>query len=94
MALVYLVNKPYISRKIVRWLLLFLEYDFIVLYKPCITHVVVDALSRLIDIIEPTSVLDQTTNASLFSTKPEWLNDVKEFLGIGQIEGTLSIQQK
>jgi hypothetical protein len=30
MPLVYLVNKPHVSRKIARWLLLFLEYDFIV----------------------------------------------------------------
>jgi hypothetical protein len=34
MALVYLVNKPQISGRIARWLLLFLEYDFIVIYKP------------------------------------------------------------
>jgi hypothetical protein len=34
MALVYLVNKPQVSRKITRWLLLILEYDFIVVYKP------------------------------------------------------------
>ncbi len=37
---------------------------------------------------------DQTIDASLFYTKPKWLNDVKEFLKIGQIKGTLSIQQK
>jgi hypothetical protein len=40
-------------------------------------------LSRLSDSIEPTSVPDQTTNASLFNTGFEWLNDVKEFLKIG-----------
>jgi len=28
MALVYLVNKPHVSKIITRWLLLFLEYDF------------------------------------------------------------------
>ncbi len=33
MALVYLVNKPQVLRKIVRWLLLFLEYDFMVVWK-------------------------------------------------------------
>jgi hypothetical protein len=64
MALVYLVNKPQISRS--RWLLLFLEYDFIVVYKLGRTHVVTDALSRLLDITEPTSAPDQTTYASLF----------------------------
>jgi hypothetical protein len=47
MALVYLVDKPQVSRKIGRWLLLFLEYDFIVVYKLGKTHVVGDALSRL-----------------------------------------------
>jgi hypothetical protein len=28
MALVYLINKPQVSSKLVRWFLLFLEYDF------------------------------------------------------------------
>jgi len=32
MALIYLVNKPQVLRIIVWWLLLFLEYDFIVMY--------------------------------------------------------------
>jgi hypothetical protein len=39
-------------------------------------------------------VLDQTIDASLFYTRPKWLNDVKEFFRIGQIKGTLSMQQK
>jgi len=47
MALVYLVNKPHVSRKITRWMLLFLEYDFTIVYKLGRTHVVVDALLRL-----------------------------------------------
>jgi hypothetical protein len=33
MALVYLVNKPHVSKRITRWLLLFLEYDFTIVYK-------------------------------------------------------------
>ncbi len=94
MALVYLVNQPQVSRRIARWLLLFLKYDFIVVYKPNKTHVVTIALSKLLDVTKPTSVLDQTTAVSLFYTKLECLNDVKYFLRIGQIEGTLSIQQK
>ncbi len=56
--------------RITRWLLLFPEYDF----------TIVDALSRLTNIIEPIGVSDQTTYASLFYTKREWLKDVKEFL--------------
>jgi len=71
---------------------LFLEYDFIIVYKLGKTHVVIDASSKLPDITKPTSVPNQTTNASLFYTKPKWLNDVKEFLKTCQIEGILSIQ--
>jgi hypothetical protein len=82
MALVYLVNKPHVSRRITRWLLLFLEYDFIVVYKLSRSHVVTDALLRLLDSTKLTSVFNQTTNASLFYTRPEWLDDVKEFLKI------------
>jgi hypothetical protein len=63
-----LVNKPQISRRRTRWLLLFLKYDFIIMYKPCWIHVVVDALSRLLNIIKPMSVLNQTTYASMFYT--------------------------
>jgi hypothetical protein len=44
MALVYLVNKPHVLRRIVKWKLLFLEYDFTIIYKPNKTCVVVDVL--------------------------------------------------
>ncbi len=50
MALVYLVNKPKVSTRIIRWLLLFLEYDFTIMYKLGKTHVITNALSRLLDI--------------------------------------------
>jgi hypothetical protein len=92
--LVYLVNKPWVSRRIIKWLLLFLEYDFTIMYKLSKVHAVANALSRLLDIIEPISVLDQTIDASLFYTKLEWLKNVKEFLRIRQIEGMLLIQTK
>jgi hypothetical protein len=83
MALVYLVNKPQVVEKIVKWLLLFLEYDFTIVYKLGIIHVVANALLRLPNITKPTGVPNQTINASLFHIKFEWLNDVKEFLKIG-----------
>jgi hypothetical protein len=66
MALVYLVNKPQVLGHITRWLLLFLEYEFHVIYKPNHTHGVTNALSRLLDIIESTRVLDQIANVALF----------------------------
>jgi hypothetical protein len=93
-ALVYLVNKPKVSTRIVRWLLLFLEYYFIIVYKPNKTHVIIDALSRLPNITKPTYVHDQTIDASLFYIKLERLNDEKDFLRTRQIEGTLSVLQK
>jgi hypothetical protein len=66
MALIYLVNKPQVPRRITRWLLLFLEYDFIV-YKVGKNHVVVDDLSRLLDVIEPSRIPEHTIDANLFS---------------------------
>jgi hypothetical protein len=71
MALVYLVNKPQVLGKITNWLLFFLKYDFTIMYKLRKTHVVIDALSRFPNIIKPTSVHDQTIDASLFYTKPK-----------------------
>jgi hypothetical protein len=40
MALIYLINKPHVSRIIAWWLLLFLEYDFTIVYKLSKIHVV------------------------------------------------------
>ncbi len=77
MTLLYLVNKPPISRRVARYLLLFLEYDFIIVYKPGKTHVTANALLKLPNITKPIGVPDQTTNASLFYIELEWLNDVK-----------------
>jgi hypothetical protein len=79
MALVYLVNKPQVSGRIIKWLLLFFIYDFTIVYKLSKTHVVVDALSRLSNIIKPTCVRNQTIGASLFFVRLEWLNDVNFF---------------
>jgi hypothetical protein len=58
MALVYWINKPQVSRRIAKWVLLFLEYEFTIIYKPCRTHVVFDVLSRLPDNLEPLGILD------------------------------------
>jgi hypothetical protein len=80
MALVYLVNKPQVLGRITKCLLLFFKYDFAIMYKPSRTNVVVDALSRLLDITKPTCVFNQITYVSLIYIEPEWLNDVKDFL--------------
>jgi hypothetical protein len=61
------------------------------MYKLGKIHVVVDALSRLLDVTKPTCVPDQTIDASLFYINLGWLKDVKEFLKTRQFEGTLSV---
>ncbi len=61
------------------------------MYKPNKIHVIVDALSRLLDSIKPIGVFDQTKNASLFHIGLKWLNDVKENLKTKQIKGTLLV---
>jgi hypothetical protein len=52
-------------------MLLFLEYDFMVMYKLGKIHVVVDALSRLPNITKPTCVHDQPIDVNLFYTDLE-----------------------
>ncbi len=47
MVLVYLVNKSQVLERIAKWLLLFLEYEFTIVYKLGCTPIVADALSRL-----------------------------------------------
>jgi len=47
MALVYLVNKPHVYSRLIIWLLLFLEYDFKIIYKPNKSHLMANALSGL-----------------------------------------------
>ncbi len=73
MALVYFFNKPRVSRRITKWLLLFLGYEFTKVYKPSITHAVDDVLFKLLDSSEPLGVSDQTKDTSLFSVEPIWM---------------------
>jgi hypothetical protein len=47
MALVYLINKPQVFGKLVKWLLLLLEYDFKSVYKHGKSHIMANALSEL-----------------------------------------------
>jgi hypothetical protein len=73
MALIYLVKKPQVYGQIAQWFLLFLEYKFSMIYKFKKSHLVGDALSRLLASNEPNGVLDQIVNATLFLLKPAWL---------------------
>jgi hypothetical protein len=72
MALVYLVNKPQVFGMLARWFLLFLEYDFKIIYKPSRSHLITYALSRLPQ-IEPIRTPNQTCDAHMFTLQLEWL---------------------
>ena len=65
-ALIYLVNRPVVSGKIARWMLLLQEYDFEVVYKPGRNHVMADHLLQIESGEEPSGVQDQFPDASLF----------------------------
>jgi hypothetical protein len=73
MALLYLVQKAWVSRRITRWLLLFLEHDFVVIYKPRRSHFVADTLSQMFDPIIESGVLDQTMDVTFFLLQSVWL---------------------
>jgi hypothetical protein len=47
-----------VSKRIGKWLLLFLEYEFTIIYKLGKTHVVDDVSSKFIDSSKPLGVLD------------------------------------
>jgi hypothetical protein len=66
MALLYLVKKPQFSSRITWWLLLFLEYNFLVVYKPRKSHSITDALSHLSTVDELSGVPNQVVDAPLF----------------------------
>jgi hypothetical protein len=48
MALMYLVNKPQVFGKFVNWLLLFMEYDFKIVYKLGRSHLMADAWNGIL----------------------------------------------
>jgi hypothetical protein len=59
-----------VLRRIARWLLLFLEYEFTIIYKLNKTHVFADVLSRLPNSSKPLGVPNQTIDTSLLFVKP------------------------
>jgi hypothetical protein len=67
MALVHFVNKPQVYNSLARWLLLFLEYDFKIMYQLGRSHLMANALSQLLKNFEPIKILDQTSDVHLFT---------------------------
>jgi len=61
--LTLLGEKTQVFGQIMWWFLLFLEYDFSVVYKPKKSHSIVDASSYLLAFEEPSGALDQIIDA-------------------------------
>ena len=66
-ALLYLVNKPCSTGRLVRWFLILLEFDFTVMVKKSITHQREDHLSRLTHGKAPKGVDDDLPDAYFFN---------------------------
>ena len=90
LALQYLVNKPQVSGRLARWLLLFLEFDFKVIYKPSKTHGVADALSCNEGAEPATGIPDQTTDAHLFSIQTDWTQPIIDYLQTGTFSPSMT----
>jgi hypothetical protein len=85
MAFMYIIDKPQVSSRIATWLLLFLDYDFKIVYKLGKSHFMADALSRPPNQEKPISVLNQTIDAHLFTLQQEWLHNVYDYLSKGMM---------
>jgi hypothetical protein len=79
---------------LIKWLLLFLEYDFKIIYKPSRSHLMVDALNRLPNQTKPIGLLNQTCDAHMFILQSKWLHNVCEYLLKGvMLEGFITSQR-
>ena len=73
-----------------QWLLLFLEFDFKVIYKPSKTHRVADALSSNEGAEPATGITDQTTDAHLFSIQTDWTQPIIDYLQTGTFSPSMT----
>ena len=87
-ALLYLVNKPCNTGRIVGWFLIWLEFDFTVVVKKGITHQRVDHLSRLINREAPMGVPYDLPNAYLFNVEmvQKWSTNIIPMLIVGRLQ--------
>jgi len=95
MALMYIINKPQIFSKLDKWLLLFLKYDFKIIYKPGRPHLITNTLNRLPNQIEPIGIPNQICDVHMFTLQLEWLHNVYEYLfeGVMLVKFTTSQRQ-
>ena len=83
-ALMYLVNKPCATGRIVRWFVILLEFDFTIAVKLGRSHQRADHLSRITNGEVPTGVDDNLPDATLFQIDiaPRWAEPILEVLSV------------
>jgi hypothetical protein len=96
-ALKYLINKPDLSGRLTRWVLLLQEFDFTIVVRPGKSHGNADHLSRLEPLensnLEPLN--DQLPDADLFEVDvifPDYV-DIITYLKTNQVPGEYNSKQ-
>jgi len=81
-AIRYLMNKPIVSGRIIRWLLLLQEFNVTIVDKPNKANVVADFLSRILSEKEDVPVQDHFPDEQLFaiSVHLPWFADIANYL--------------
>ena len=86
-ALLYLINKPCDTRRIVRWFLILLEFNFRMVVKQGKTHLRADHLSGLANRESRNGTNDEFPNEYLFNIEmiPRWSQNIVTLLSVGAI---------
>jgi RNase H-like domain found in reverse transcriptase/Integrase core domain/Integrase zinc binding domain len=96
LALRYMVNKPDLSGRVARWVLLLEELDYTVEYKPGRLHRQADHLSRLSETLGTVEIDDELPDANLFSITvvPTWDTYISEFLSTQKLPEHLDANER
>jgi hypothetical protein len=91
-----MVNKPQLSGRLTRWVLLLQEFDFTVNVRPGKKHANADFLSRMSEEINPESIDDSFPDAHLFNVEiiPAEYVDVIHYLSTSTFPSDYSDKQK
>eukprot|EP00253_Pinus_taeda_P003316 PITA_03316 len=96
-AIRYLMNKPDVNARIIRWLLLLQQFDLTIIDKPGKENIVADFLSRLdLPAAEEETVDDQMPDEHLFaiSVLSPWFSYISSYLVSAQFPLHLSSKEK
>ena len=91
------MNKPAITSRLARWLLLLQEFDITIIDKSGKSNIVVDYLSRLTIVDKgPTPIEDTFPNEHLFhiTTHIPWYADIANYLATSRLPPQFSYKEK